>query len=793
MKKLLGTQLCILLSLAAVAQANIKGTITDTDGTPLESASILLKYNNGGHYNTVTNASGNYFIYKINKGAASLSVSFISKNSKTVNVDVTENTTVNLTLEDATLLLEPLEVKAVRASDKAPFTKTNLSKEQIALNNAGQDLPFIINQTPSVVVNSDAGNGVGYTGIRIRGTDAQRTNMTIDGIPYNDAESQGLFFVNLPDVVSSTNSIQIQRGVGTSSNGAGAFGATLNLSTNEFNETAYAEINNSYGSFNTFKNTLKAGTGLINNHFTLDARLSNISSDGYIDRAWTKLRSYNVTGAYINKNTQLRLQVFSGDEKTYQAWNGVAESLLSTDRKYNSSGTEKAGEPYDNETDNYTQTHYRLFLNQKLSDKLNLSTALFLTGGKGYYEQYKADREYAEFGLPDYIVGGTTVTETDVIRQLWLDNYFYGQTFSLQYKNDKHELTLGGAWNVYDGDHYGKLIWASEGGVPKDYKWYDLDALKKDNNIYAKWQYSFAENFTSFADVQYRNVKYNMDGFRDNPTLIIHRKFDFINPKAGISYNKNNTQIYLSYALANKEPNRDDFEVSATEQPKHETLHDFELGFNKRYSRAGFGATAYFMNYKNQLVATGKINDVGAYTRVNVRNSYRMGLELEGNTYINDFISVNGNVTLSSNKIKNFTEFADDYDNGGQLSIEHKNKDISFSPAVTGFASVNFNAYKNLWIMLPAKYVGKQYLDNTQNDARSLDAFYLQDLKVSYEFSLKAIKNIQLIGQVNNVFNKKYIPNGYTFSYLYGGDFITENYYFPMAGTNYSISVNVIL
>jgi iron complex outermembrane receptor protein len=716
--------------------------------------------------------------------------------SASVSFAQLDSTQQNQETTDSFYLLTPVEVKAIRAGEKAPFTKTNLSKKEIEKQNLGQDLPFILNQTPSVVVNSDAGNGVGYTGIRIRGTDATRINVTLNGIPYNDAESQGAFFIDLPDFTSSVNSIQLQRGVGTSSNGAGAFGATISLSTNETNLKSYEELNNSYGSFNSWKNTVKAGTGLIDNHFTIDARLSQITSDGYIDRASSNLQAFYLSGAYLNDKSSLRLNVFSGKEKTYQAWNGIPGYLLKTQRSYNSSGTEKPGEPYDNETDNYRQTHYQLFFNHAVNDNWNFNTAVFLTRGLGYYENYKGGEKFTDYGLPDLVINGSTIEETDLVRQKWLDNYFYGQILSAQFKKDKHALTIGGGWTVYDGAHYGDVIWAQL-GFDKDYRYYDLDALKSDINAYAKWQYQFSTYWNLFADMQYRHVQHKMNGFSNNPELFINRKFDFLNPKVGIMYSKNGWQSYLSYALANKEPNRDDFEAGATSQPKKETLHDFEAGIEKRTAKFNAGATIYYMRYKDQLVLTGRINDVGAYTRINVPNSYRAGIELQGGYVFNNWLNTVGNLSLSRNKVKAFTEYMDDYDANwewiGQHTVTHKKTDIAFSPSIVGGATINILPVKNLEISLLSKYVGDQYLDNTQNDARKLNAFYTQDARAILTLKNKIFNELNIIGQVNNVFNKKYEPNGYTYSYVLDGAITADNYYYPMAGTNFMVGVNIKL
>lgn len=707
-----------------------------------------------------------------------------------------ENRNWQQELPDSFYSLSPVEVRAIRAGERAPFSKSNLSRKQISKLNQGQDIPFILNQTPSVVVNSDAGNGIGYTGIRIRGTDATRINFTLNGIPYNDAESMGAFFVNLPDFSSSVNSIQIQRGVGTSSNGAAAFGATVSLSTNELNKASYAEINNSYGSFNSWKNTIKAGSGLIDDHFTIDARLSQITSDGYVDRASSKLQSFYLSGAYIQDKSTLRFNIFSGKEKTYQAWNGIPESMLKTDRTYNSSGTEKPGEPYDNETDNYLQTHYQLFYDRKLNSHWDFNTAFFLTRGKGYYENYKADEDFSDYGLPDLIINGSPVSSTDLVRQKWLDNYFYGQILSAQFKSDRHAFTFGGGWTVYDGSHYGQVIWAKY-GFDNDYRYYDVDALKTDLNAYAKWQFQFKPNWNLFTDMQYRHVEHDMNGFSANPSLLIDRSFDFFNPKAGISYAKNGWQHYLSYAIGNKEPNRDDFEAGLDNQPRPEQLQDFEAGTEKRTDKYFIGASLYYMLYKDQLVLTGQINDVGAYTRVNVPNSYRTGIELQAGYMFAKWINATANLTLSRNKIKSFTEYLDDYNANwewtGQQALVHSNSDIAFSPAVTGNAILNLIPVKDLEFALMGKYVGKQYLDNTQDESRMLQAFYTQDIRMIWTIRKKIFSEWNITAQFNNLFDKKYEPNGYTYGYVLDGTVTADNYYYPMAGRNFMLGLNIKL
>ncbi|MDD2792067.1 MAG: TonB-dependent receptor plug domain-containing protein [Sediminibacterium sp.] len=788
MKKMMGTTAILLFTLALAAlpaKKVLKGIVTDAQtNAPIAGALVVL-----GNQQTLSNENGMFHFTQPPGG--NFTISSLGYRSRTYPLPANLTETGTYTLTPVSLFLQPLEVRSIRASDKAPFTKTNIGKEAIAKQNLGQDIPFLLNQTPSVVVNSDAGNGVGYTGIRIRGTDATRVNVTLNGIPYNDAESMGTFFVNLPDFSSSVNSIQVQRGVGTSSNGAGAFGATLNMSTHEYNEKAYVALNNSYGSFNTWKNTLKAGTGLIGKHFLVDARLSNISSDGYIDRASSRLRSFYLGTAYINQKTALRFNVFSGHEKTYQAWYGIDAATLATNRKFNPAGMEKSDAPYNNQTDNYTQTHYQLFLNQALGSGWSFNTALFLTRGKGYYEEYKADQAYSKYGLPDLVTSGTTYTSTNLVRQRWLDNYFYGQIASLHYKSNRNEFTIGGGWTQYDGKHIGKITWMERGTVPDNYQYYHLPANKKDLNVYAKWQHRLTTNLTGFADLQYRHVSHTMNGFSNNPGLFISRKFDFVNPKAGLSYQKNGWQAYLSLAIGRKEPNREDFEAGLLAQPAHETLKDWELGIEKKESRYSYGVTFYHMDYRNQLVLTGKINDVGAYTRTNIPSSYRMGVELQGAAVISPRIQVSGNLTLSKNKIKNFTEYIDNYDDGTQITRQYNNTDISFSANTIGTAGIHIIPVQHAEISLLGKYVSKQYLDNTQNENRKLNGYFTQDIRAIYTLQKKTSREIQFIFQVYNLFNKKYEPNGYTFSHVYSGTLSTENYYYPMAGRHFMFAVNI--
>lgn len=796
--------LMIVSQLTTLAQTTVTGTVSEKETrNPIPNATILLN----GQLQSVSNSKGQFEIPKVKKGKYVLQVSSIGYKIMNMDVTVDGSTIIEVALEPTSLFLQPVEVMAIRAGDRMPFAKTNLTKQAIEKMNTGVDLPFLLNQTPSVVVNSDAGNGIGYTGIRVRGTDATRINMTLNGIPYNDAESQGLFFVNLPDFASSVNSIQLQRGVGTSSNGAGAFGATLNLSTNEFHEKAYAEVNNGFGSFNSWRHTVKAGTGLLNNHFTIDARLSFINSDGFIDRAATDLRSFYLSSAYLSKKSSLRFNVFSGKEITYQAWNGIPEAKLKGDAAtlethyWNNVGLlYKTREDsinlfnpannrtynaflYNNQTDNYQQDHYQLFFNHELNKSWNMNTAFFLTRGKGYYEEYKTQEDLSDYGL--------AATDADLIRQLWLDNWFYGTTYSLQYKRNNNQWSMGGAYTRYRGLHYGKIIW-SEAAIPKDYRWYDLDAFKNDFSVYTKYQRRITQRWELFADLQYRTVNYTLNGFRKNPMLKFDNNFRFLNPKLGVSYADGKGWLgFASLSLGKKEPNRDDFETSAEQQPTHERLIDWELNIEQRKANYNWSITGYYMRYRNQLVLTGKINDVGAYARINIPESYRTGVELQGAVKPASWFNASANLTLSSNRILNFTEFSDDYDNGGQKETFFKSAPLSFSPSVVGGATLNFIPVKNAELSLLNKYVSRQYLDNTGNKARSIDAFFVTDLRAAYTLKTKLAKEIILSFQLNNLFDIKYEANGYTYNYIYGGQTIVENFYYPMAGRNFMVGVNI--
>ncbi|WP_064196141.1 MULTISPECIES: TonB-dependent receptor [Emticicia] len=699
--------------------------------------------------------------------------------------------------QDSTKIRELNEVvvSATRANEKTGMAFTNVYQKDIKKVNLGQDMPFLLNQLPSVVVSSDAGAGVGYTGIRIRGTDPTRINITLNGIPYNDSESQGTYWVNMPDFASSAQSIQVQRGVGTSTNGAGAFGASININTLGYEPNAYGETNFSVGSFNTLKTNILASTGLLKNQsesgsFVVDARLSKLTSDGYIDRASSDLKSFYVSGGYYGKNNFVRLNVFSGKEKTYQAWEGVPESLLKTNRTYNPY-------TYDNQVDDYQQDHYQLISSFKLNQHWTFNPTLHYTKGRGFYEQFRPDDKYSTYGLPDVVIGGQTIKRTDLVRRKWLDNDFYGGVYSFDYQsNKKFSANIGGGWNKYDGNHFGEIIWAKNASTSNiRYRWYESHSIKTDFNIYAKGYYQVNDALNFFADLQYRTVAYDMKGLGDKRQDITQKTdYKFFNPKFGVNYQLSKTSaVYASYAIGNKEPSRQDFVDNAPKAPLAETLRDLEVGYRTAGSKVSFDANFYYMDYKNQLVLTGQVNGVGEAIRVNVPESYRAGIELMANWKFAPKWTLSGNATFSQNKIKNFSETIVNYDGDADKINKFSKTDISFSPNLIAGGQLSFAPVKNVELAWMTKYVSKQFMDNTGDDNRSLNAFFVNDVRANYTIKPKFLKEMTFSLLVNNIFNHLYESNGYTYSYIYDKQVTTENFYYPQAGTNFLLAVKIRL
>lgn len=807
----------LLFPVLSKAQYTISGTVAEKSNTFLPGATIKLKNKAAG---TTADTQGKYTLSNLKAGNYTLVVSFIGYESIEKSIKLEADQVINFNLSTASFLADEVIVRATRASDKSATTYKNLSKADIEANNFGQDLPFILNNTPGVVVTSDAGAGVGYTGIRIRGSDASRINVTVNGIPYNDSESQGVFWVNMPDFASSVDNIQIQRGVGNSTNGAGAFGGSLNIQTASPADDAYAELNNTYGSFNTWKNTVKIGTGLIDNKWSFDGRLSSVRSDGFIDRASSNLKSYFLSGAYHGKTDLLRINIFSGAEKTYQAWNGVPESRLRGDvpgmLAYISRNLSKDPEgaanllnsgnrtynsfTYPDQTDNYWQTHYQAIYAKQFSDKLSFNGALHYTDGKGYFEEYKLRQQFIDYNLPDVNANGQLQTRTNLVRRRWLDNDFYGVTYAFNYKAKSNlNFTLGGAYNEYRGKHYGEIIWAQYASTSMLHDhYYDGRGNKNDFNVYGKVNYNPVEKLSLFADLQYRKVSYDISGTDKNLKILdFDNHYNFFNPKVGVTYLLDDqSNIYTSFGIANKEPNRDDFSnIKSGLVPRPERLNNIEAGYRFKNSRLSAGANVYGMFYKDQLIFTGEINEYADAYRQNVDKSYRMGIEFDASYILTSKFAVNANAAFSRNKIKNYIDYVSEYDDDSNvinvIKTPYANPDISFSPAAVVFGELVYKPFKGFAAAIQSKYVSKQYMDNTQNEGRKLNGYWVNNARFGYDFKLKGIKNINVGLLVNNLLDKKYESNGYTYSSVYKGDTTTENFYFPQAGTNFLLSLNL--
>ncbi|GAB3952644.1 TonB-dependent receptor [Spirosoma harenae] len=772
--------------LPAWAQLSISGTVSDADGGSLPGSAVVI---DGTYKGTFTDASGAFHLTNIKPGPLVLRISLLGYESQNQSVDLTQNATIEVKLTKTAIAVDEVVVSAIRANQKSAIAYSDVTRRDLDKLNMGQDVPQLLNFTPSIVTTSDAGAGVGYTGIRIRGSDATRVNVTLNGIPYNDAESQGTFFVNMPDFASSVSSVQIQRGVGTSTNGAGAFGASINIQTNKLETKPYAEANVSGGSFGTYKVNVLAGTGLLNNHFVLDARLSKIHSDGFIDRAFSNLKSFFVSGGYYAKKSFIRLNIFSGQEQTYQAWNGVPENLLATNRTYNSF-------TYDNQTDNYQQDNYQLISSHELSKNWRANLSFFYTKGRGYYEEYKPDDAFSKYGLPNVTIGDSTITRTDIIRRKWLDNDFFGTVFSFDYNSfGKLTANIGGGWNQYQGAHYGEIIWARVAGNTniRD-RYYNDDAIKTDFNVYAKAFYQFSNPLNGFVDLQIRTIGYSFLGFNSQlQNVQQNANLTFFNPKAGLTYTLNDrSTIYASVGVGHREPNRDDYTQSTPEsRPKAEQLIDYEAGYKLQTERIAFTANLYYMDYKNQLVLSGQLNDVGAYNRVNIPTSYRAGIELELGARLAKQLRWNVNTTLSRNKVNKFTEYLDNFDNGQQESRQYSQRDISFSPNVIAGSQLLFTPAKGLELGLLSKYVGKQYLDNTSNESRKINSYFTNDLRLIYTIKPKFAQEIAFTFLLNNVLNELYESNGYTYAYISEGKVVADNAYYPQAGRNFLAGIRL--
>jgi len=783
MKNILFSFLMVLSGYAVMAQQyQLTGTVT-REGKPLSGVSVYTTTKNSG---TLTDDSGNY---KLTLEEGKHIIQFVYGNRKSFEINLTSDQVLDVDLSGLEEALDEVFLQSVRVDADSPITYSNLTNEEIGERNLGQDIPTLMNYLPSVVTTTDAGNGIGYSGIRVRGSDATRTNVTINGVPYNDAESQGTFWVNLGDFASSTENIQLQRGVGTSTNGAGAFGASINILTDRFNEEASAEVANTYGSNNTHKHTAKFSTGLFNNHWEFAGRASLIKSDGYIDRAASELKSYFLQGSYVDGGTLVKALMFGGKEKTYQAWYGIDAATLESDRTYNPAGeyTDEDGNVkyYDNQTDNYQQDHYQLLWNQTYDKNWSSNFALHYTYGRGYYEEYEVNKVLTNFGLEPFISNGEEITTSDLVNTSWLDNHFYGTTFSLNYQNSSVDAIVGGGWNRYDGDHFGEVIYTRFARNNDPYEpFYKNNAVKTDFNIYTKATVSITNKFAVYGDLQLRTINYEGDGpTQQVDNFPIDANFDFFNPKGGFTYQFNEqNQLYGSVAVAHREPSRSDYEDAFENDevaPTEEQLVDYELGWRFNAGKTQINTNLYFMDYKDQLVLSGEIDEEGAAIRKNSGESYRLGVEVDATIWVNNWLSLRPNIAISRNRNKDFVAVFDgEQQNFGDTKI-------SFSPNIVAGNMIRVSPVKNLQLNFLSKYVGEQYMSNLQLEESKLDSYFVNDFNVQYLWKTAPLfKEVVFTGLVNNVFDEKYVSNGY-FDPAWGAG------YYPQATTNFLAGITL--
>jgi len=774
----------------------VKGRVTDSAGNPLTGASVILT---GTFRGTMTDAAGSFKLENVRDGENLMSFSFIGYETGILNLMIKSDTTVNIVLVQTSVLTDDVVISATRAGARAPFAYSNVDKLALEKLGTASDMPYLLTLTPSFVETSEAGNGVGYTSMRIRGTDASRINVTIDGIPLNDPESQQVFWVDLPDLSSSVDNIQVQRGVGTSTNGAGAFGASVNIQTRGVENEPFALVNSSAGSFRTFRNSISAGTGLIKDRFAFQMRFSDIKSDGYIRRTGSNHQSAFLSGLYRSGKSLLKANIILGREHTGIGWWGVPAEMLETDRRYNPAGeyTDENGikRYYDNESDNYSQDHYQLIFSRKLTGALSVHTALHYTRGKGFYEEYREDESYSDYGLKYVRMSDTTLYVTDLIRRKWMANDFYGLVYSLKYKNEKVEASMGGGLNIFSGDHFGRIIWMRyPGAAEKENQWYFNNGEKREASLYGKMTAEISPKASFFGDLQYRYIKYILEGNDDDLKNISQtHSFNFFNPKTGIHFTIGEDQeAYVSVSVAHREPTRTDFkEASGDDEatPGSERLFDTELGYRLNLPGRSFAINLYGMFYKDQLVPTGELSNVGYPIMTNVDRSYRIGAELSAGFVPADFLSWKLNLTLSRNKIRDFVEHYVDY-NTTDWSSEYKsrnlgNVDIAYSPRVTGTSDFALKPISTADIHLITKYVGRQYFDNTMSGERMLDHYLVNNIIVGFTPGIKNIRKVEIQAIVNNIFNTEYENNAYGGNWYEDGKEKTWAYYFPQAGINF--------
>ncbi len=781
---------------------SIGGKVTDLDGEPLAGASVIVEGTFQGVY---TDSGGNYLLEGLKAGGHSIRYSFMGYETQMREINVTGDVREDVRLKPTAIITDDVIISATRAGDRTPLAYSNVTGEILEKQNSGQGIPYLLSLTPSFVETSESGNGIGYTSLRIRGTDASRINVTIDGIPLNDPESQQVFWVDLPDLASSVDNIQVQRGVGTSSNGAGAFGASINIQTKGIENEPFAEISSAAGSFGTFRNSITAGTGLLKDRFAFQMRYSDLRSDGYVERTGSEHNSAFFSALYRTGKSLLKANIILGKEKTGIGWWGVPKEILEVDRRYNPAGeyTDEYGNVryYDNETDNYTQNHYQLIFSRRMNDYLSLHSALHYTFGKGYYEEFREDAGYIKYGLPPVSIGEITLNETDIVRRKWMANDFYGLVYSLNYRKDKLDAKIGGGMNLYSGDHYGRLIWMRyPGSTESNHQWYFNNGEKREASLYGKADYSLSDRLSVFGDLQYRFVNYALRGEDDDMKDIGQsHNFSFFNPKAGLFLRLSSDQeAFLSLSVANREPTRTDFKEAVGDSeaiPTPERLYDLEAGYIFRSTRSSVGLNLYGMYYRDQLVPTGELSNVGYSIMTNVEKSYRIGAEITAGFKPSGFIGLDMSLTLSSNKIVNFFEHYIDY-NTSDWSEEYKSNylgtvDIAYSPSITGSSDLHANILPPLKVHLISKYVGRQYFDNTMNRERMLDPYFVSNVMIDYEPELKSLRGAGLQLLVTNIFNAQYESNAYGGNWFEDGQEKTWAYYFPQSGTGFMLRLGL--
>jgi iron complex outermembrane receptor protein len=780
----------------------ISGRITNNEGAPLPGAGVSIE---GTMTGVLSDEEGYYSLSGLSDGNYIINVSFLGYENIRKEISLKGKAVLNVQLVLQPYMAGEVIVNAIRAGEKSPLAYSTITRETIRKQNMGMDLPYILSLTPSLVETSEAGTGIGYTNMRIRGTDASRINVTIDGIPLNDPESQQVFWVDLPDLASSVDNIQVQRGVGTSTNGAGAFGATVSIQTKNPENEPLAQANISAGSFNTFRKMISAGTGFLSGRFALQVRFSDLKSDGYIERTASDHRSALISSIYRTGRSLLKANIILGEEKTGIGWEGVPKEMLRMNRRYNPAGeyTDNPGDTnyYDNETDNYKQEHFQLLYNLKINNLMSFSSALHYTYGTGYYEEYKEDESYPDYGLSDVIVGGTSISSTDMIRRKWMSNDFYGLVWSIKYDEKRINASLGGGANYYAGDHFGRIMWMRTSGYTRpDHEWYRNNGNKAEASMFGKAEYSASDRITIYGDLQFRYINYKMEGIDDNLNeLREDRNYGFFNPKAGIFWSvASNQDAYLSLAVANREPTRADFTEAAGDTdatPHPERLYDTEMGYKLKGSNYSAGINLYGMYYHDQLVPTGELSNVGYPIMTNVEKSYRLGVELNANLKPVKLLEWNLNIAFSVNKILDFIEYYQDFDTITWLpaykSVYLGKTDVAYSPSVTASSDLNFAISKNIRLHFISKYVGKQYFDNTSDGERMIDPYFVNNLRLDFNPIIPGLKGAEFQILINNIFNTEYESNAYGWNWFEEGVEKSEAFYFPQAGINFMIKAGL--